>query len=42
MLLISKIPGDRTVRFLQAKEESGSTQQGLPVGTGFEGFRQTS
>ena len=39
--LLSKILGDRTVGFLWVKKQSGSTQQGQRVGTGFEEFRQT-
>ena len=39
--LLSKIPGFRTVEFLRAKKQSGSTQQGLHVGTGFGEFQQT-
>ena len=38
MQLLSKIPEDRTVGFLRAKKESGSTQRGLRVGTGFREF----
>ena len=41
MRLLSKISGDRTVGFLRAKKQSGSTQRGLRVGTGFREFRQT-
>ena len=29
MQLLSRIPDDRTVRFLQAKKQSGSTQRGF-------------
>ena len=41
MQLLSRIPDDRTVGFLRAKKESGSTQRGLRVGTGLGEFRQT-
>ena len=39
--LLSKIPGDPTVEILRDKKQSGSTQRGLHVGTGFKEFRQT-
>ena len=39
--LLSRITGNRTVRFLQAKKQSGSTHRGLHVGTGFGEFQQT-
>ena len=42
MQLLSKILDDRTVGFLQAKKESGSTQRGLCVGTGLGEFQQIS
>ena len=38
---LSRFTADRTVEFLRAKKESGSTQRGLRVGTGFREFRQT-
>ena len=41
MQLLYKIPADRTVGFLRAKKESGSTLLGLRVGTGLGEFRQT-
>ena len=41
MQILSKIPGDPTVGFLRAKKESGSTQQGLCVGTGLREFQKT-
>ena len=41
MQFLSKIPNDRTIGFIRAKKESGSTQRRLRVGTDFEEFRQT-
>ena len=38
---LSKIPVNRTVGILQAKKQSGSTQRGLHVGSGFKDFQQT-
>ena len=38
--LLSRFPVNWIVGFLRAKKQSGSTQRGLPVGTGFEEFRQ--
>ena len=40
--LLYRIPDFRTVGFLRAKKQIGSTQRGLRVGTGFEEFIQTS
>ena len=40
--LLSKIPGDPTVGFLQSKKESCSTWRGQRVDSGFEEFRQNS
>ena len=37
---LSKIPVNRTVGILRAKKQSGSTQRGLHVGTGFKDFQQ--
>ena len=41
MQLLSKKLGDPTVGIRRDKKESGSTQRGLRVGTGFEEFRKT-
>ena len=41
MQLLSRIPGVRTVGFLRAKKQSGSTHRGHGMGTGFGEFRQT-
>ena len=38
---LSKIPGDPTVEILWDKKQSGSTQRGLRVGTGYKEFGQT-
>ena len=35
---LSRIPADRTVGFFWTKKQSGSTQRGLRVGTGFGEF----
>ena len=40
MQLLSKILDDRTVGFLRAKKQSGSTQRGLRVATSFREFLQ--
>ena len=42
MRLLSKITGDPTVGIRRDKKESGSTQRGQRIGTGFKEFRQTS
>ena len=39
--LLSKIPANPTVGFLQSKKESCSTWRGQRVGTSFLEFRQT-
>ena len=36
--LLSKFPGDLTVKILRDKKQSGSTQRGLHVGTRFKEF----
>ena len=41
MQLLSKIPGDRTIGIIRSKKESGSTQRGQRVDSGFEEFRHT-
>ena len=41
-ILFSRFLGYPTVGIRRDKKESGSTQQGICVGAGFEEFRQTS
>ena len=38
---LSKIPVNRTVEILRAKKQSGSTQRGLHMVSGFKDFQQT-
>ena len=39
--LLSRIPGNPTVRIQRSEKESWSTRRGLRVGTGFREFPQT-